>query len=78
MFKKTEEDLKQFDLLNKSSTGQWLTEYLTRMNDWICDVRSDAPATNEVKMGVAILIEEYLLKPIQGTHKKDVTKDSYE
>lgn len=78
--KRTEDDLKMFVGLHGSSTGAWLIDYVTRLTNWVCDVRCPVELETKARVAVADFITENLAGPIQGTklNAKDKNLDSYE
>lgn len=63
--KLTEGDVKLFQSLNSSKTGELLIDYLERLSSWACDVRhlkdEDVPAAR----GIGNFIKDYLVDHIK-------------
>lgn len=74
MMELSERDKKGFQSLARSRNGQWLVEYLYKLDAWIADVRN-GETPNDVRLGVTQVLDEHLLQQIKH-HGKDYSNPS--
>lgn len=73
----TDQDLKLFENLSKSNVGKSLIDYLTRLNNWLCDIRNMEGVEEEKRLArleFANIMENHFIKKIQLSNEKKVDK----
>lgn len=73
--KLTEQDNALFDSLNRTETGRQLIDYLTRLQDSMCDLRNLGDGDPKAKVAAADEIQKHIVDKIKLRHQKMEKKE---
>lgn len=72
-----EKDIKLFELLHGSQQGDMLVDYLERVKAWVCDVRNQSTLSNQERIGLTQVIDEFLVSKIKLVNPKKNVKNEF-